>query len=119
MTAQIGVGPVAAARSTERLLDRLTVDHVVVSGIAGGIDPTSTIGSVIVPEIMLDVASGQEYRPSPLGTLERAGTVGTVDELIMDPLRLAATGRTGSDSPSRWSPPRSARSAKPEACPGR
>jgi len=95
MTAQIGVGPVAAARSTERLLDRLTVDHVVVSGIAGGIEPTATIGSVIVPEIMLDVASGQEYRPSPLGTLERAGTVGTVDELIMDPLRLAGLVERG------------------------
>lgn len=65
MTAQIGVGPLAAASSTERLLDRLTVDHVVVSGIAGGLDPTATIGSVIVPEIMLDVASGKEYRPSP------------------------------------------------------
>jgi adenosylhomocysteine nucleosidase len=95
MTAQIGVGPVAAARSTERLLDRVVVDQVVVSGIAGGIDSTATIGSVIVPEIMLDVASGREYRPSPLGTLERAGTVGTVDELIMDPLRLAALVEQG------------------------
>lgn len=95
MTAQIGVGPEAAARSTERLLDRLVVDHVVVSGIAGGISSTATIGRVIVPEVMLDVASGQEYRTSSLGTLEREGTVGTVDELIMDPRRLAALVERG------------------------
>lgn len=95
VAAQIGVGPAAAARSTKRLLDHLTVDHVVVSGIAGGIDPSATIGSVVVPEIMLDVASDREYRPSPLGTLEQAGTVGTVDELIMDPQRLAALVERG------------------------
>jgi nucleoside phosphorylase len=89
VTAQIGVGPAAAARSTEQLLDRFNVDHVLVSGIAGGIVPTTTIGSVVIPEVMLDVPSGREYHPATLGTLEPAGKVGTVDELIMDPVRLA------------------------------
>ena len=89
IVSQIGVGPEAAAGATRRLLDRFTVDHVVVSGIAGGIDPTSTIGKVIVPEIVLDVRTGREYHPSPLGEQPACGKVGTVDELITDPSRLA------------------------------
>ncbi len=95
LAAQIGVGPAAAARSTERLLDQFTVDHVLLSGIAGGIDPTTSIGSVVVPEIMLDVASGHEYHPASLGTLESAGKVATVDELISDPARLAGLVEQG------------------------
>jgi nucleoside phosphorylase len=89
VASQIGVGPAIAARSTEQLLDRLAVDHVVVSGIAGGIDPTTAIGSVVVPEVMVEVASGREYHPASLDNLERAGKAGTVDHLIVDPLRLA------------------------------
>ena len=89
LVSQIGVGPSAARASTERLLDRLHVDHVVVSGIAGGIVPDSVIGDVIVPDTVVDVASGRTYRTSPLGTLQQSGTVGTVDELITDPVRLA------------------------------
>jgi nucleoside phosphorylase len=89
IVSQLGVGPAVAARTTERLLDQFAVDHVVVSGIAGGIAPTSTIGRVIVPEVLLDVKSGRELRPSPLGGTIMAGKVGTVDELIVDPTRLA------------------------------
>lgn len=86
---QLGVGPTVAARTTQRLLDQLSVDQVVVSGIAGGIVPSSTIGTVIVPEVVLDVSSGREFRPSPLGQSVMEGTIGTVDELISDPSRLA------------------------------
>jgi adenosylhomocysteine nucleosidase len=84
-----GVGPSAARAATERLLDRLQVDHVVVSGIAGGIDPDSVIGGVVVPDTVVDVSSGRKYQTSPLGALPQSGTVGTVDELINDPVRLA------------------------------
>ena len=89
IVSQLGVGPTVAAGTTERLLDQFPVDHVVVSGIAGGIAPTSTIGKVIVPEVLLDVKSGRELRPSALGGTVMEGKVGTVDELIVDPSRLA------------------------------
>lgn len=89
VVSQIGVGPSAARASTEQLLDRLHVDHVVVCGIAGGIDPDSVIGGVVVPDTVVDVSSGRKYQTSPLGTLQQSGTVGTVDELITDPVRLA------------------------------
>jgi nucleoside phosphorylase len=85
---QIGVGPTVAAASTERLLERFPPDHVLVCGIAGGIDPAATVGSVVVPSTVLDVANGREYPTAPLGDVERNGTVGTVDELFTDPARL-------------------------------
>jgi adenosylhomocysteine nucleosidase len=93
--AQIGVGPTMAARVTKQLLDLIAVDHVVVSGIAGGLDPGATIGTVIVPAVVLDVASGREYHPSPLGDVPPVGKIGTVDELIVDPTRLAGLAEQG------------------------
>lgn len=93
--AQIGVGPTMAARITKRLLDLIPVDHVVVSGIAGGLDPGATIGTVILPAVVLDVASGREYHHSPLGDVPLAGKIGTVDELIVDPTRLASLAEQG------------------------
>ncbi len=95
IVAQIGVGPEMAAAATRRLLDQFSVDHVVVSGIAGGIHATSTIGRVIMPEVVLDVRSGQEYRPFPLGGTALDGKVGTADELIVDPSRLAGLVEQG------------------------
>jgi nucleoside phosphorylase len=89
VVSQIGVGPSAARASTERLLDRFQVDHVVVSGIAGGIDAGSVIGGVVVPDTVVDVSSGRTYRTTQLGALQQSGTVGTVDEFITDPVRLA------------------------------
>jgi adenosylhomocysteine nucleosidase len=86
---QIGVGPSAARASAEQLLDRLQVDHVVVSGIAGGIHADSVVGGVIVPHTVVDVSSGRTYRTTQLGALQQSGTVGTVDEFITDPVRLA------------------------------
>ncbi len=62
-----GMGLTNAARATERLLDAAVVDHVVVSGIAGGIAPNVAIGDAIVPEVVVDEASGNEYRPHTLG----------------------------------------------------
>ena len=87
--ARLGVGPVRAAEVTERLLDRLEVDHVVVSGIAGGIDARATIGTVILPAEVLDVGTGKRYHPSPLGDIRLEGTVATVDGLDTDPDHLA------------------------------
>lgn len=90
IVAQAGVGPSVAARTAEDLLDRFTVDHVVVCGIAGGIDATTPVGRVVIPEVVVEVASGREFRPVTLGGGHLSGTVGTVDELIMDPVRLSA-----------------------------
>ena len=102
VAAPLGVGPAAARRTTAALLDRLGpgVEHVVVSGIAGGLGPAATVGTVLVPEVVLDLDSGRELRPAPLGARRPAGTVATTAELIVDPGRvhgLAARGVTALD----------------------
>ncbi len=83
------MGMTAAAEATRRLLDE-GVDWVIVVGIAGGVDQQAvTIGDVVVPEAVIDRATGTSYRPTPLGDLEAAGTISCGDDLIVDPARLA------------------------------
>jgi adenosylhomocysteine nucleosidase len=86
--AVIGVGPAAAARSTARLLDAWPADFVLVSGIAGGLDPALTIGTVIVPATVVDRSSGKRFHPTPLSNVVASGTIATSDELILDDERL-------------------------------
>ncbi|MCF3935814.1 5'-methylthioadenosine/S-adenosylhomocysteine nucleosidase [Acuticoccus sp. M5D2P5] len=45
-----GVGMVNAAMTTQMALDRFEITAIVFSGIAGGIDPSLSIGDVVVPE---------------------------------------------------------------------
>jgi adenosylhomocysteine nucleosidase len=47
---QSGASMVNAAMNTQLVLDRFTVRRIVFSGIAGGVDPTLSIGEVVVPE---------------------------------------------------------------------
>jgi adenosylhomocysteine nucleosidase len=100
--AMTGMGTAAAAEAARRLLDSQPVDHMVVVGIAGGIDDRLAIGEVIRPEIVIDGASGAEYRPDPLGEPAEAsddpapdGALHTSDEFIVDPDRVAALRTRG------------------------
>jgi adenosylhomocysteine nucleosidase len=86
--AQLGVGPAVARQTTESVLARLSVDHVVVSGIAGGLHPDLAVGAVVVPESVLDAAGGRVYRTWPLGRLARRGMVATTERLIVDDAEL-------------------------------
>jgi adenosylhomocysteine nucleosidase len=79
----IGVGPDRARASTRRLLETLDVDHVVVSGIAGAIHPEMAVGTVVVPDVVIDLESGREFIPHPLGGACPDGAGG----------RLATSGR--------------------------
>jgi adenosylhomocysteine nucleosidase len=90
-----GIGTHAAARTTERLLDRAKVDHLVVVGIAGAIAASLGIGDLVVPERVLDLASGREYRPTPLGSVPARGTLATSDVLVTQPDALARLEREG------------------------
>ena len=93
--AMIGVGPRAAADATRRLLEAVSARRVIVSGIAGGIDPAIEVGTVVVPETVLDLASGREFRPAPLAGLPSSGTIATSGELILDDERVAALVERG------------------------
>ena len=95
MIAQLGAGPEVARRRTGQLLgafDRRAIDieHVVVTGIAGGIDGVSPIGALFVPARVIDLTTGHSYVSSRLGSIEPAETIATSGrELITDAAVLA------------------------------
>ncbi len=80
-----GIGMAAATGATERMLDDLEVQHVIVVGIAGGVAAGAEIGDVIVPAVVVDGPSGREHHPTPIGDLEPFGRIITSDELLVDP----------------------------------
>jgi len=79
-----GIGTRLAAEATERMLDTADVDHVMVVGIAGGMG-ASKVGDIIYPEVVVDKATGAEYRPSPLSEVESRGRLVTHDDFDMQP----------------------------------
>ena len=58
-----GIGTRAAAITVERVLDSIPVQQLVMIGIAGGIGPSVDIGDLIVPELVVDLATGAEFIP--------------------------------------------------------
>ena len=89
-----GVGTRLAAEATERLLDAHHIEHVMVVGIAGGMG-ASKVGDVIYPEVVVDKASGVEYRPTPLGAVESSGRLVTHDDFDMQPAERDALVAAG------------------------
>src|SRR5450755_3038476 len=79
-----GMGTKLATQSTERLLDALEVERVVVFGITGAVENETPIGTLIVPEIVVDSATGSEHRPAPLGGGTPHGKMWTTDVLNTD-----------------------------------
>ncbi len=78
-----GIGTRNATRATERLLDRFPVDHVLVVGIAGGVGETLDVGSLVVPEVVVDGATMTEYRSTPLDGTTPAGRLETSDDFLV------------------------------------
>jgi nucleoside phosphorylase len=89
------IGMAAGADAARRILEH-EVDWVMVVGVAGGVDHARiTIGDVIVPEVVLDRASGSTYHPTPVGDVPPYGIVSCGDDLITDPDMLAQMERDG------------------------
>jgi adenosylhomocysteine nucleosidase len=76
-----GIGTALATRATERLLATVPVDHVIVVGVAGGVDPELGIGDIVVPEVVVRASTGAEYRPVSMGTLTPKGKLLTTEKL--------------------------------------
>jgi adenosylhomocysteine nucleosidase len=79
-----GIGMKAAARAAERALDLGPCDHVLVVGIAGGIDPQLHIGDVVVPEVVVHGGTGEEYLADQLGSRVVTGRIVSSDDLLAD-----------------------------------
>lgn len=88
------MGTEAATRATTRLLDAHAVDHVIVVGIAGGIEASLRIGDLVNPEVVVDEASGAEVHPTPLAGTPRARLL-TTDVLHNRPEDLERLRRDG------------------------
>src|SRR5262249_55881787 len=62
-----GVSMVNAAMNTQRALDRFRISRIVVSGIAGGVDPGLNVGDVVAPDQWgeyLESVAAREDAPS-------------------------------------------------------
>jgi nucleoside phosphorylase len=90
-----GIGTRAAAAATERLLDATKLDHVLVVGIAGGVDAQQPIGALIAPEVVVDGTTGREFRPAQLGDLPPHGRLVTWDRLVTGREEAAELRRSG------------------------
>jgi nucleoside phosphorylase len=89
------IGMAAGADAARRILGH-DVDWVMVVGVAGGVDHQRiTIGDVIVPEVVLDRATGNTFRPTHVGDIAPYGIVSCGDDLITDPDMLAQMERDG------------------------
>ena len=80
-----GMGTKLATEATERLLDATSVDRVLVVGITGAVENETPIGTLILPEVVVNSETGAEYRPEPLAQGTPHGKMWTGDVLLMDP----------------------------------
>jgi adenosylhomocysteine nucleosidase len=77
-----GMGTELATEGTTRLLDAVRVERVVVVGITGAVENETPIGTLILPELVVNGATGDEFRPARLGEGTPEGTMWTADSLI-------------------------------------
>jgi nucleoside phosphorylase len=89
VSAVTGIGTTRARQVTERLLDdHPDIERVLMIGVAGGLRGTE-IGEVIVPEVVLDRATGREFKPEPIGGHVARGVIATGDDLLIEPRAVA------------------------------
>jgi adenosylhomocysteine nucleosidase len=74
-----GIGPALAEAATEELLGATEVDRVIVVGIAGGLEPVSAVGDLIVPEEVVDDATGERFRATVAEGVTAKGVIRTGD----------------------------------------
>jgi adenosylhomocysteine nucleosidase len=84
-----GMGTKLATEATERLLEATSVDRVMVVGIAGALENETPIGTLMLPEVVVNSATGTEYHPEPLGEGTPHGKMSTGDTLQTDPDDIA------------------------------
>jgi adenosylhomocysteine nucleosidase len=89
-----GMGTRLAAAGMQRLLGAVTPDQVVVVGITGAVDDETPLGSLVLPERVVDGATGREHRHQLLGPGTTRGLMWTTD-VITPPEELPALRARG------------------------
>jgi adenosylhomocysteine nucleosidase len=77
-----GMGPALARAATARALAAGPCEHVMVIGIAGGLDPALPVGSLMVPEKVQLYPDGPTFTTHPLPPRQAAGALMTTDVLF-------------------------------------
>ena len=90
-----GMGTKLAAEGTRRMLDAVSVDRVVVVGITGAVENETPIGTLILPEVVVNSATGTEHRPAALGDEKSHGKMWTTDVLLTDADHIAGLRAQG------------------------
>ena len=85
----IGMGPARTRKAIVRLLERGVphggeVDHLMIAGICGGLDPDLPVGTVINPEIVVEHSTGLTYRHRPPGNTMLRGKLITTETVSLD-----------------------------------
>jgi hypothetical protein len=104
----IGLGPARTREATIGLLQPGflpggEVDHVMIAGICGGLDPDLPVGTLINPEILVEHATGLAWRHRPPGDTPLRGKLITTETVSLDvelSLRFFADGCLGVDMES-------------------
>jgi len=104
----IGMGPPLTRAAVSRLFDESApdhspVDHVMIAGICGGLDPDLEVGTLINPEIIIEYSSGATYRHTPPGDAPQSGKLITTEGVTFDSelsQRFLADGCFGVDMES-------------------
>jgi uridine phosphorylase len=89
------MGPGLAGGGVDRLFETSDVEWVVVVGITGAVREGTAVGTLVLPEEVVDGASGARFRPHPMGSGTHAGTMWTTADLITDPVRIAELADQG------------------------
>ena len=84
-----GMGTELAGAGVERLLDAVQIDHVLVVGITGALENETPIGTLVLPDLVVDSATGREHQPTRVGDTQHRGTMWTTDGLTTDLDELA------------------------------
>lgn len=90
-----GMGTELATRGTTALLDAVAVERVLVVGITGAVENETPIGTLVLPELVVNGTTGAQYRPASLGPGSAAGTMWTTDTLITDANEVAGLRARG------------------------
>jgi adenosylhomocysteine nucleosidase len=77
----VGMGTALASEATDRLLDGVDVERVLVFGITGAVDDDTPIGTVVRPALVVDGETGVAHVPDDLGGGEAAGTMWTTNRI--------------------------------------
>jgi adenosylhomocysteine nucleosidase len=80
-----GIGMRAGAKAAGRIIEATSPDHLIIVGIAGGIGNQVAIGDLIVPNLVLNLDTGTNFRPTPIGKFAPSGTLASSNVLLESP----------------------------------